>query len=45
MFELIDDLRDKICTIYNAQLQTLLREQYADRGADNSDDTLDERSF
>ena len=45
VFELIDDLRNKICAIYDAQLQTLLREQCADRGVDDSDDTLDERSF
>ena len=41
VFELIDDLRDKICTLYDCQLQALLREQSADRRADASDVTHD----
>ena len=45
VFELIDDLRNKICAIYDAQLQELLREQCADRGADDSDDARHERPF
>ena len=45
VFELIDDLRDKICAIYDCQLQVLLREQCADRGADDGNANLDEPSF
>jgi len=33
VFELIDDLRDKIWALYSGQLQALLREQSADRDA------------
>ena len=40
VFELIDDLRDKICALYNLQLQDLLREQCAGR-EDGDDEILD----
>ena len=43
VFELIDDLRDKICTLYNIQLQDLLREQCAPCREDGDDTTLDHR--
>jgi hypothetical protein len=43
VFELIDDLRDKICALYNLQLQDLLREQCAARREDGDDETLDHR--
>jgi hypothetical protein len=41
VFELIDDLRDKICAIYDNKLQEQLRAQRADRG-DDSEITLDQ---
>ena len=41
VFELIDDLRDKICALYNLQLQDLLREQCAGRLEDGDDEILD----
>jgi hypothetical protein len=44
VFELIDDLKDKICALYLSQVQALLHQQCAGL-ADDSDDTLDERSF
>jgi len=44
VFELIDDLRDKVWAIYESQLQELLRAQRADRG-DDIEITLDEGSF
>jgi hypothetical protein len=43
VFELIDNLRDKICALYNLQLQALLREQCAGRRGDGDDETLDHR--
>ena len=43
MFELIDDLRDKIWALYNLQLQDLLREQRAPRREDAGDTTPDHR--
>ena len=43
VFELIDELRDKICALYNLQLQDLLREQCAGRREDEGDETLDHR--
>ena len=43
VFELIDELRDKICALYNVQLQDLLREQCAGRREDGNDETLDHR--
>ena len=43
VFELIDELRDKICALYNLQLQDLLREQCAGRREDGDDETLDHR--
>ena len=43
VFELIDELRDKICALYNVQLQDLLREQCAGRREDGDDETLDHR--
>jgi hypothetical protein len=42
VFELIDDLRDKIWAIYDCRLQTLLRELYA---GDDGSDALDEGSI
>ena len=41
VFELIDDLRDKICALYNLQLRDLLREQCAGRREDGDDEILD----
>ena len=38
MFELIDELRDKICALYNVQLQDLLREQCAGRCKDEGEE-------
>ena len=43
VFELIDDLRDKICALYNLQLQDLLRQQCAGRREDADDQTRDHR--
>ena len=43
VFELIDELRDKICALYNVQLQDLLREQCAGRREDGDDEILDHR--
>ena len=40
VFELLDDLRERIWEIYNVQLQDLLREQQQSPGLDDSDDTL-----
>jgi len=45
VFELIDDLRDKLCTLYGQQLQDLLRDQHPDHGDDDSAATLDDRTF
>jgi hypothetical protein len=45
VFELIDDLRDKICALYNSQLQALLQQQRRNGNVDESDDAVDERSF
>ena len=42
VFELIDELRDKICALYNVQLQDLLRELHG-RHEDGDDETLDHR--
>jgi hypothetical protein len=36
VFELIDDLRDKLWALYGCQLKALLREQCSDRGADDT---------
>jgi len=44
VFELIDDLRDKIYALYNLQLQDLLREQCTGRHEDGDDETLDHRT-
>ena len=43
VFELIYDLRDKICALYNVRLQDLLREQCARRREDGDDEILDHR--
>jgi hypothetical protein len=43
VFELIDELRDKICALYNHQLQALLQQQRNIGG--DSDDDVDQRSF
>ena len=42
VFELINDLRDKVWALYNLQLQDLLRQQCAGR-RENGDETLDHR--
>ena len=39
VFELIDDLRDKVWALYNLQLQHMLREQCAPRREDGGDTT------
>jgi hypothetical protein len=43
VFELIDDLRDKVWALYNLQLKDLLRQQRAPRREDGDDTTLDHR--
>ena len=43
VFELIDDLRDKIWNLYNLQLQDLLRQQCVPRREDGDDTTFDHR--
>jgi hypothetical protein len=43
VFELIDELRHKICALYNVQLQDLLREQCAGRREDEGEETPDHR--
>jgi hypothetical protein len=43
VFELIEELRDKICALYNVQLQDLLREQCAGRRQDEGEETSDNR--
>jgi hypothetical protein len=40
VYELLDDLRERIWELYNLQLQNLLREQQQSPGLDDSDDTL-----
>ena len=46
VFELIDDLHEKIWTLYDVKLQALLRELCADHGADgSSSDAADEGAF
>jgi hypothetical protein len=45
VFELIDDLRDKVLALYRDQLQALLREQCANHHADDRDDAIDTHSF
>ena len=44
MFELIDELRDKICALYNHRLQALLQQQRNNGEAGDSDDAGDQRS-
>jgi hypothetical protein len=44
VFELIDDLRDKICALDNDQLQALLQQQRRNGNLDESNDAVDERS-
>ena len=41
VFGLIDDLRDKVWTLYSDQLQSRLREQCAHHHADGRDDAID----
>jgi len=43
VFELIDDLRDKVWDLYNLQLQDLLRQQCVPRREVGDDTTLDHR--
>jgi hypothetical protein len=45
VFELIDDLRDKVWALYSDQLQALLREQCARHHADHRDDAIDTHPF
>lgn len=45
VFELIDDRRDKICALYNGQLQALLQQQRRNGNVDENGDAVDERSF
>ena len=40
VFELLDDLRERIWELYNVQLQDLLREQQQSPGLDDSDDHI-----
>jgi hypothetical protein len=40
VFELLDDLRERIWELYNVQLQDLLREQQQSPRLDDSDDPL-----
>ena len=40
VYELLDDLRERLWELYNVQLQNLLREQQQSPGLDDSDDTL-----
>jgi hypothetical protein len=43
VFELINDLRDKVGALYNLQLQDQLRQQCAPRREDGNHQTLDHR--
>ena len=45
VFELIDDLRDKVWALYRDQLRALLCEQCANHRADDRDDAIDTHSF
>ena len=45
VFELIDDLRDKVWALYSDQLQALLRERCAHHHADDRDDAIDTHPF
>jgi hypothetical protein len=45
VFELIDELRDKICALYNGQLQALLQQQRKNDRLDDSHEAGDGRSF
>jgi hypothetical protein len=45
VFELIDELRDKICALYNHQLQALLQQQRNNgEGGDSDDASINDRS-
>ena len=47
MFELLDELRDKVWSLYGRQIQTLLRDQQRDGDASAQADTVprDDQSF
>jgi hypothetical protein len=45
VFELIDDLRNKIWALYSCRLQATLREQCEGGNADGCDDARDAPSF
>jgi hypothetical protein len=45
VFELIDDLRDKIWALYSRRLQATLRQQCEGGNVDGSDDAPDAPSF
>jgi len=45
VFEVIDDLRNKIWALYSDQLQALLCEQWTSPRADDRDEAIDPLSF
>ncbi len=45
LFELIDDLRDKVWALYGDRMQALLRDQRGCGGAGGNRDASDEPSF
>ena len=45
VFELLDDLRDKVWAVYGCRLQTLLQEQQGYGGTTESGTTFGDRSF
>ncbi len=45
LFELIDDLRDKVWALYGDRMQALLRDQRGCCDADENRDASDERSL
>lgn len=47
MFELLDDLREKIWTLYGGQIQAMLKDeqQHGDAGARGEDVSCDDHSF
>ncbi len=47
VFELLDDLREKIWTLYGCQIQALLKDeqQHGDTGTSANDGSCDDHSF
>jgi hypothetical protein len=47
VFELLDDLREKVWSLYGGQIQALLKQErrYGDAGARGDDDPSDDCSF